>query len=1038
MTARDAAEPHEQADPEPENVPKAAPLQSAVRVRSDLDAGRGSLDRRLDVSGAGWYGLLIVIGLVVALAMRFTQLNIYTMTQGEAQWAYDSWSLYLGHNLPNGGALPTVAPVFLLLQSLAFFLFGTTDAIARLVPAILGFGLVGITLLLRPFLSRFAVVGMLLLTAMSPTLVFASRTSEPIITVAFFSLLAFVAILRAGNVEAGAATKTWAIVVGFAIAATLGSGPEGVTALIALAVGLVVGVLSDSGKDDEARGAVARSLRKVLRDKGALTSGVVALVVTLIVLFSRGFSDIGALSGIAKTFTTWGRMMTTQSSTTPVQFFLYTSVLYEILAVVFAIVTVTAGRSAAARTTEGRRSELQPAAFAGWFIAALLLQSLASGRQPDQLTIVTLPLVLLGGLGLGYMLERIPWSRFLTTSVGVIPVAMLGIVIGVIAALVLVARSNDPAQSNLNFLDIALPIVFVILVVVAPLVFLLAGRISTRSELRNLGWSTMLVVAFLLGLYTTASSTALGFHRADSGLEPAAPGSSTSGLRAFVNQTKRLSRDLSASDVSNIDNTGSYGLKIAVSPDVQWPYVWYFRDFYQLEETTPAGWSGADMVIAPTAEGMEDAGFVVQSRNAFNRIPSSFEEMNTGTILSHIVNPGEWYQGIRFLLYRDIAAPPAPAQNSIGYTFRLSNQLNPNLGPFNLTDDVGAGSGLGQLNAPAGLALSPDGKTIYVVDSGNLRVQRYDIDGKFIGAWDGNTDPALAFATQFGQGPQGITTDANGLVYVADTWNHRIVVRDPQGTVVRELGQKGVITDTADSPDPNVDTGRFYGPRGVAVDNGEIYVVDTGNERVQVFAQDGTFLRTFGGTGTGDGKLMEPTGIAFGPDGNVWVADSGNGRLSVFTKAGAFVKEIPVEAWKNQVSNQSARINFLAFGPNGMLYATNPGSGEIEVFNPSNGQQIYASKGEGSQPLKSPIGIAVAPDGKVYVSDSGTIRVEWFTLDLPAVTNATPGASPAVTPPSVTNVATPVGERFSLEMCQGERGGEISRRLVRVIGRSSS
>lgn len=1016
MTARDAAEQHEQADPEPENVPKAAPLQSAERESSDLDAGRGSLDRRLDVSGAGWYGLLIVIGLLVALAMRFTQLNIYTMAQGEAQWAYESWSLYLGHKLPNNGALPTIAPVFLLLQSLAFFLFGTTDAIARLVPAVFGFGLVGLILLLRPFLSRFAVVGMLLLAAMSPTLVFASRTSDPIIAVAFFSLLAFVAILRAGNIEAepvtSTTTRTWAIVVGFAIAATLGSGPEGVTALIALAVGLAVGVLSDPGKNDQARGAVAGGLRAILHDRAALTSGFVTLVISLIVLFSRGFSDIGALSGITKTFTTWGRMMTTQSSTTPVQFFLYTSVLYEILAVVFAIVAVTAGRSAAAPTTEVRRSELLPAALAGWFITALLLQSLASGRQPDQLTIVTLPLVLLGGLGLGYMLERIPWGRFLNTSAGVIPVAMLAIVIGVIAALVLVARSNDPAQSNQSFLDIALPIVFVILVVVAPLVFLLAGRTSTRSEIRYLGWSAMLVVAFLLGLYTIASSTALGFHRADSGLEPAAQGTSTSGLLAFVNQTKRLSRDLSVSDVSNIDNTGSYGLKIAVSPDVQWPYVWYFRDFYQLEVVSPAGWSGADMVIAPTAEGMEDAGFVVQSRNAFNRVPSSFEEMNTGTIFSHIVNPGKWYKGIRFLLYREVAAPPVPAQNSIGYTFRLSNQLNPNLGPFNLTDDVGPGSGLGQLNAPAGLALSPDGKTIYVVDSGNLRVQRYDIDGKFVGAWDGNSDPALAFATQFGQGPQGIATDANGLIYVADTWNHRVVVLDAQGTVVRELGQKGVITDTADSPDPNVDTGRFYGPRGVAVDNGEIYVVDTGNERVQVFAQDGTFLRTFGGTGTGDGKLTEPTGIAIGPDGNVWVADSGNGRLSVFTKAGALVKEVPVAAWQSQVLNQTERSNFLAFGPNGMLYATNPGAGEINVFNPANGQQIYAGKGDGSQPIKSPIGIAVALDGKVCIADSGTSRVQWFTVDLPEVTSGTPGASPApeaATPEVTTSVATPVG-----------------------------
>ncbi len=1011
MTAPDAAELHQRAAPETGNAAVSDSISRSDVDVADGGSNRGVLDRQLNISGAGWFGLLVTIGIIVAIAMRLTQLGIYAMAQEEARWAFQSWSLYLGHDLPNDGTISTTSPVFLVLQSIMFFLFGTTDAIARLAPALLGVGLVALILLLRPFLSRFAIAGMVLLAAVSPTLVFASRTSDPIIAVAFFSFLTFVAILRAGaNAEGTAASTTaWTVVAGFGVAATLGSGPQGITALVALAIGLAIGVFSDPHKNDQPRGAIANGMSTILHRRTAIAGGLVSFVISLIVLFSRGFSDINALGGIAKTFSTWGRMMTTQSSTTPVQFFLYSSLLYEILAVVFAIVAVTAGSSAT--VASGNRFELHAAPLAGWLIAALLMQSLASGREPEELTIVTLPLVLLGGLGLGYALERIPWDRFLTSIVGVVPLAILGIVIGVVAALVLVARSNDPAQSNQSFFDIALPIVFVLIVVVAPLVFLLAGRSSSRSQIRTLGWSVLLVVAFLLGLYTIGSSTALAFHRGATGLEPAASESSTDGLRSFVNQTKRLSRDLSVSDVSNIDNTGSFGLKIAVSPDVEWPYVWYFRDFYKLEVATPAGWTGADMVIAPTSEGMEDAGFVVQTRNAFNRVPASFEEMNTGTILSHVFNPGKWYQGIKFLLFRDIASPPVPLQTSIGYTFRLSNQLNPNLGPFNLTDDVGPGAGLGQLSGPAGMALSADGQTIYVVDSGNLRVQRYDSAGKFIGAWDANTDPALTFATQFGQGPQGIATDANGLIYVADTWNHRVVVLDPQGTVVRELGQKGVITDTADSPDPNVDTGRFYGPRGVAVSDGEIYVADTGNERVQVFAQDGTFLRTFGGAGVADGKLTEPTGIAIGPDGNVWVSDSGNSRLSVFTKQGQLVKEVPVAAWLNQAE----RINYLAFGPNGLLYATNPGRGEIEVFNPASGQQVYAGKGDASQSLTRPIGIAVASDGKVYVSDGGSSRVTWFTPDLPPVTDATPGASPAATPETsggaspVPVVGTPVG-----------------------------
>lgn len=1011
MTARDAAEQHEHVDAASEQAGESTVKTPGVTGRSrpvqgpdDLSAepGRDPLTRRLDLGSTGWFGPLIFFSLLVALSMRFIQLNIYTLAQREAQWAYESWTLYLGKQLPNSADLPTVSPVFLLLQSLSYFLFGVTDAIARVVPALLGLGLVALILLLRPFLSRYAVFGMIALAALSPTLVFASRTSDPVIAVGFFSLLTFVAVLRAGHADTRGHVITWTVVAGFAAAATLGSGKEGVTALIAIVVALAIGAFTDPREPDRPRDAIASGLRAMRADRTAPVAGLVAFVITLIVLFSRGFSDISALSGIAKTFTSWGRMMTTQASTTPIQFFLYASLLYEILAVVFAIVAVTAGRSTGVKHRE--RTELHPGPLAGWFVVALLLQSLASGRQADQLTIVTLPLVLLGGLGLGYMLERIPWSRFFSSTAGIIPLAILGIVIGVIAALVLVARSNDPAESNKSFFDIAIPIVFVLVIVVAPLVFLLAGESGTRREVRYLGWSALLVVAFLLGLYTIGSSTALSFNRAGTGLEPAAPGTSTTGLRAFVNQTKRLSRDLSVTDTSNIDNTGSFGLKIAVAPELEWPYAWYFRDFYQLSITTPAGWSDADMVIAPTSDGMEDAGYVVQTRNAFNRVPSVYEDMDSASIFSHIVNPGKWYSGIRFLLFRDIASPPAPVQNSIGYTFRLSNQLNPNLGPFDLTDDVGPGSGLGQLNAPAAIALSPDGTTIYVVDSGNERIQRYTNDGTFVGVWDANTDPALGFASQFGQGPQGITTDANGLIYVADTWNHRIVVLDPQGTVVRELGEKGVITDTGDSPDPSVETGRFFGPRGVAVANGEIYVVDTGNERVQVFAQDGTFLRAFGGAGSESGKLTEPTGIAIGPDGNVYVADSGNGRISVFTTSGQLVKEIPVLQWQNQAD----RINYLAFGPKGLLFATDPGRAEIEVFDPATGNQVYAGNGDSGQKLSRPIGIAVGTDATIFVSDAGTSRVIWFTLDLPAATGATPAASPAATP-AVTGEATAAG-----------------------------
>ncbi|MGC4190089.1 MAG: SMP-30/gluconolactonase/LRE family protein [Thermomicrobiales bacterium] len=979
MTASDAA-------PNDQNVHDDPQEEVSARSRRAAPKPPAAREPLPPLPAPRWLWLGAAVALVLAIGFRLIQLNGYALNADEAKWAYQSWTLFTGKPMPNGQDITDLSPFFLVIQALGYFLFGVTDAIARIGSALLGIGTVALLLALRPFVSRYVLTGMMLLAAVSPTLVYASRTSDPIVGVQFGIVLTLVALLRFGSGATPSARTGWAALAGLGIAITFASGPHGITALIALAIGMAVASFND-GRDS----VVPDSLNRLVRDPKALAVLGFAFVAVTITIFTRVFSEIGAIAGVGRTFSEWGSLMLTRSSTTPVQFFFYATLLYELLAVIFAIVAV------ASHSGEGDdvdpKTRVQPSLFVGWFLAALVFQSLASGRSAEQLSLVTLPLVLLGGYGVGRLFERVARNRLLTSIAGVLPLAMTGILIGVIAVLVLIARSNDPINANKGFMATALPVLFILLVVVAPLAYVIVGNPENRPTRHAVGWSALLVVFVLFGLYTIGSGTSLAYNRANSGLEPAAPDTATTGLRSFVGQTLRLSRDMGLTTPSAIDNTGSYSLKIAVDPSIEYPYMWYFRDFYQLKVVSPAGWSGSDMVIAPSSEGMDEAGFVVQTRNAVNRVPASYESMNFGTIVSHVVNPGKWYQGIRFLLFRDIATDPVPVQHSIGYTFRLANQMNPNLGPFNLTDDVGAGSGLGQLNDPTGIALSPDGQTIYVVDSGNLRLQRYGIDGKFIGAWDSSSDQAGQFATAFGQGPQGATVDENGLIYVADTWNHRVVIFDPQGAMVRELGQRGVQADTMDSPDPNVDTGRFYGPRGIAVSNGEIYITDTGNERVQVFAADGTFLRTFGGTGSEAGKLREPTGIAIGPDGNVYVADSANARISVFSKSGDFVRMMPVASWQNE----SQLVNYLAFGPNGLLYATNPSAASFSVIDPNTGAVLY--DGNGGQELSQPVGITVASNGTIYLTDAGTSRVVWFTLDVqPPADVATPGASPSTSP----------------------------------------
>jgi len=174
--------------------------------------------------------------------------------------------------------------------------------------------------------------------------------------------------------------------------------------------------------------------------------------------------------------------------------------------------------------------------------------------------------------------------------------------------------------------------------------------------------------------------------------------------------------------------------------------------------------------------------------------------------------------------------------------------------------------------------------------------------------------------------------------------------------------------------------------------NDEIYVTDTGNERVQVFSKDGTFLRAFGGFGTGEGQLQEPTGIAAGPDGNIYVADSGNGRLVVFSPRGKVVKEIPVESWAGQLGTD--RVNYLAFGDKGILYMTVPSQGLLQAYD---GHQIVTIE---NADVSRPVGVAAAPDGMVLVTDEAESRVVQFSPELPDGfgPQASPAASPAASP----------------------------------------
>jgi len=173
----------------------------------------------------------------------------------------------------------------------------------------------------------------------------------------------------------------------------------------------------------------------------------------------------------------------------------------------------------------------------------------------------------------------------------------------------------------------------------------------------------------------------------------------------------------------------------------------------------------------------------------------------------------------------------------------------------------GGPNGDGELNLPLGVAVDNSGN-VFVVDSGNSRIQEFANTGEFLAKWD---------IMESGDGAFGAAVDGSGNVFVTDDINNLVLKFTNSGTFLTEWGGAG----TGD--------GRFMGPAGGAVDgSGNVFVADVSNQRIQKFTNIGTFLTTWGTPGFGDGQFGAPVGVAVDGSGNVFVADDLNHRVQKF------------------------------------------------------------------------------------------------------------------------------------------------------------
>ncbi len=248
----------------------------------------------------------------------------------------------------------------------------------------------------------------------------------------------------------------------------------------------------------------------------------------------------------------------------------------------------------------------------------------------------------------------------------------------------------------------------------------------------------------------------------------------------------------------------------------------------------------------------------------------------------------------------------------------------------------GRGIKAGQFNFPGGIAVDSQG-ILYVADSYNHRIQRITPDGGV--AVIGGRGPAR---TQF-LSPQAVAVDAYDSFYVVEQGNHRVQKYSADGVLYLCLDRAGY------------GPGELYRPTGIAVSQmGDIYVADTGNCRVQRFDQHGNFISIIG-SGPGQGSLTTPQAITVDGSDNLYVLDTFGNRIVKFDPTGRFVSQyggrIPVIS--NSYSTKAAfrEPRAIATDPTGLIYVADSGEnmadgltsrGRLQVVDAKTGKQLIS------------------------------------------------------------------------------------------------
>jgi len=307
-------------------------------------------------------------------------------------------------------------------------------------------------------------------------------------------------------------------------------------------------------------------------------------------------------------------------------------------------------------------------------------------------------------------------------------------------------------------------------------------------------------------------------------------------------------------------------------------------------------------------------------------------------------------------------------------------QANPTLGPnpplqpaYATTLSTGVGALPGQVWHPTGVAVDSRGN-VYISDHGSSRVQMLDVTTGTWTVWgltDGTGNPIKGTSPGEFNWPQEIDVDSLGNIYIADQNNNRIQKRDVTSGTWTVWGSL-VAGDTGTNP------GEFNQPYGITADSaGNVYVSDSNNNRIQVRNAIGTWTIWGGLDRSSDpDKFNGPSGIAVDGAGNVYVSDGSNNRIQrrdalsvTWSALGSYGTATGLFYYPTGIAVDSA----------GNVYVADSGNNRIQRRDVNGMWTTWGSLGTLNDQFNQPEGVAVDSAGNVYVADRNNSRVQKFS-----------------------------------------------------------